>query len=119
MAIIVAWPGVNVLSSICSASPSITAKRFLLALLRSSKAFTQRGSFSIAITFFAPVFNSARVSPPGPGPISIIAFSFSGPAAFAILFSRFVSNRKCWPSFLSACKLCSLIVSFREESWLK
>ena len=69
----------------------------------SASAARQRGSRSTAMTLAAPSASSARVSPPGPGPISMIATPASGPAARAMRPVRLRSNRKFWPSdFLRA-----------------
>ena len=48
----------------------------------------------MAKTFFAPEFRSARVNPPGPGPISRIVWFVKSPAMRAILFVKFKSNKK-------------------------
>ena len=53
-----------------SASPSMIVSRPGKASASSASAATARGSRSMAVTCFAPASSSARVSPPGPGPIS-------------------------------------------------
>ena len=50
----------------------------------------------------APSASSARVSPPGPGPISTTVAPSSGPAARAMRAVRLRSSRKFWPSDLRA-----------------
>ena len=64
----------------------------------------------------APSASSARVSPPGPGPISITVASSSGPAARAIRAVRLRSSRKFWPSDLRAdrCVLANDVAQRRQ-----
>ena len=57
-----------------------------------------RSSRSTAMTRRAPAASSARVSPPGPGPISTTSTPSSGPAARAMRAVRLRSSRKFWPS---------------------
>ena len=53
---------------------------------------------STAMTWPAPSASRARVSPPGPGPISTTVTPSSGPALRAIRPVRLRSRRKFWPS---------------------
>src|SRR6202041_1683415 len=68
-------------------------------------------SSSIATIFSAPLFSSARVSPPGPGPISITFLPVRSPAARAIRAVRLASSRKCWPREWRASRPCAAITS--------
>ena len=70
------------------------------AAASSPSAARQRASRSIATTWRAPSASSARVSPPGPGPISMTLASSSGPAARAMRPVRLRSSRKFWPRLL-------------------
>src|SRR6185503_9653987 len=55
--------------------------------------------------------SSARVSPPGPGPISIVVPAARFPAARAILAVRLRSSRKCWPRPCLAPRPCRAMTS--------
>src|SRR5450631_609109 len=77
----------------------------------SSRAGSARESCSTAMTRRAPDARSARVRPPGPGPISTMTASSSGAAARAIFAVRLRSSRKFWPSDLRAERPCSRITS--------
>src|SRR5579859_4671673 len=57
-----------------------------------------RSSRSTPITWRAPASSKARVSPPGPGPISMVVPMVRSPAPRAMRPVRLRSNRKCWPS---------------------
>jgi hypothetical protein len=60
----------SVAASSASASPAMISRRPGQCVAISASAARQRSSRSIATTFFAPWASSARVRPPGPGPIS-------------------------------------------------
>ena len=59
----------------------------------------------------APSASSARVSPPGPGPISITVAWSSRPAARAMRRVRFRSRMKFWPRLLRAAMPCRAMTS--------
>ena len=83
------------------ASASVSSNRPLAADNSEASTSGARRSFSIASTFVAPSSNRARVSPPGPGPISIVV-PVRGAADRAIRRVRFRSNKKFCPSDLRA-----------------
>src|ERR1700730_14705402 len=73
------------------------------------------------MTFCAPSASNARVSPPGPGPISTIVVFVSGAAARAMQRVRLKSKRKFWPSDFLAKSPCAAATSRsggRPSSWL-
>ena len=70
-----------------------------------------RASRSTAITRAAPSASSARVSPPGPGPISTTVTPSSAPPARAMRAVRLRSSRKFWPSDFLAARPCRRMTS--------
>ena len=80
-----------------SASSSINVNRSPAAMDNDDNTALARRSFSMAMTCAAPSRSKARVSPPGPGPISMVV-PVSGPALRAIFRVRFKSNRKFCPA---------------------
>ena len=79
--------------TLCASAQTISSRPgYRLAI--SSSGASARSSRSTAMTRLAPSASSARVSPPGPGPISITVASSSGPAARAIRAVRLRSSRK-------------------------
>jgi len=95
------------------ASPRIISRRPSAKSPISARAGIKRSSISSARTLSAPRSKSARVNPPGPGPISAMWWPCKGSARRAILSVRFMSSRKCCPSRLFAPRPCSRTVSAR------